>query len=182
MKIISSYLLILFACMAFSSCTPVQAPKETTKTPRPRPLMEYNLGIWHSEISTQMMDKGTTILNNFGESQAEFEIEILPATSLKDELIIIKYGNWPESVDLGLAWYWIFLTIATESDKYMLDPQAVIAAEFGKTPYGEFDIQNENLIGFCEIPWQSVNTYTASGGQDETDVKMFVDTWECSYR
>ena len=180
MKKICLYIFIQLFCITFSSCAPLQTTEKVTDTPQPRPLTEYNLGVWHSEISTHMTDTGETILNNFGEDLAEFEI--LPATSPQDELIIIKYGNWPETVDLGLVWYWIFVTIATESDNYKLSPMAVIAAEFSNTPYGEFDIDNDNLIGFCEIPWQSVTTYTASGGQEATDVKKFVDTWECSYR
>jgi hypothetical protein len=140
------------------------------------------MGIWHSEIALWIMEKGSSILDNFGEEGIDFEIEILPATSLQDEVIIVKYGNWPESADLGQVWYWLFLTIETESRRNQLDPQAVITAEFRTKPYGEFSYENNDIRGFCEINWDSVTTYTSSGGQDVADVKQFLDTWECSYR
>jgi hypothetical protein len=182
MKISLPILLISILCMAVSSCTSIQSPVQATSTPRPRPLSEYDMGIWHSEIATQMTEKGSTILNNLGEGGVEFEIEILPASSLQDEVIIVKYGNWPESVDLGQVWYWLLLTIKTESERNKLDPQAVIATEFSTKPYGEFVSENNNLIGFCEIPWDSITTYTSSGGQDVSAVKVFLDTWQCTYR
>lgn len=182
---INSAILFIVLCIAISSCTPFVSTQPSTRptpTPRPRPLSEYDMGIWHSEIASGMMEKGTTILTNIGEAGVDFEIEILPAKSLQDEVIIVKYGNWSESADLGQVWYWLFLTIETESRRYKLDPQAVITAEFKIKPYGEFLYENDNIKGFCEIPWHSVTTYTSSGGQTESDVKQFLDTWQCSYR
>lgn len=185
MKINVLLLLITALCVATSSCIPSVPAQSTTRptlTPRPRPFSEYDIGIWHSEISLGMMEKGSTILDNIGEEGIGFEIEILPATSLQDEIIIIKYGKWPDSAGLGQVWYWLFLTIATESRRYKLDPQAVITAEFKTKPYGEFLYENDNLQGFCEIPWYSVTIYTSSGGQDVSEIKQFLDTWQCSYR
>ncbi len=109
-------------------------------------------------------------------------IKPLLATSLQDELIVPKYASWPEDADWGQVWFWLFLTIVVESERYELDPQAVIVTEFKAKPYGEFVIENYNNQGFCEIPWHSITTYTASGGQELADVKTFTDTWDCAYR
>ena len=140
------------------------------------------MGIWHSEIASEITHKASVILQNLGEPGIDFEIEILPATSLEDEIILVKYANWPEDADLGQVWYWLFLTMQVESERYKLHPQAAIAAEFAGTPYGEFVFENDNIEGFCEIPWNSVAAYTESGGQDLTAAKTFLDAWACSYR
>jgi len=185
MKINSPIMLITMLCVAISSCIP-SAPEQSTTRPtptlRPRPLTEYDLGIWHYQIAAIITEKGSNILDNLGHEGIDFEIEILPSTSLQDEVIIIKYDNWPESAGLGQVWYWLFATIETESRRYKLDPKAVITAEFKTKPYGDILYENKNLKGFCEIPWDSVTTYASSGGVEVYDVKQFLDTWQCYYQ
>ena len=57
-----------------------------------------------------------------------------------------------------------------------------MAVAFKAKPYGEFVFENDNVVGYCEIPWNSITTYTDSGGQDLADVKTFVETWDCPGR
>ncbi|MFO8035013.1 MAG: hypothetical protein R6U57_00055 [Anaerolineales bacterium] len=81
------FILILLIFILLSSCTPSQNQITPTPSPRPRPNNEYDLGIWHLEIEKSMEDYISTILSNFDE-HIDFQIEILPATSLEDEIII----------------------------------------------------------------------------------------------
>jgi hypothetical protein len=94
-------ILVVVSSIAVASCaSPATSnPVPTTPTPRPRPLSVYDLGIWHSQIATEITHTASTILENFGHSGIDFEIEIRSATSLQDELIILKHASWPEDAD-----------------------------------------------------------------------------------
>lgn len=68
------------------------------------------------------------------------------------------------------------------SNRYELKPQAVIMAEFVNKPFGGFYVENENLLGFCNIPWDAVTSYTSNNYDDIEATMIFAEQWDCSYK
>ena len=167
-------ILILLMLTFLSSCMPSQNQITPTPSPRPRPNSEYDLGIWHLEIEESMEDYISTILSNFDE-HIDFQIEILPATSLQDEIIFFYYLSWPDDTQLGLVYWHIFSIIEMISNRYELNTQAVIMAEFVNKPFGGFYEDNENLLGFCHIPWSAITYYTPNGFDDIEAAMIFTE-------
>lgn len=79
----------------FSSCMPSRSQITPTLSPRPRPNSEYDIGIWHSEIEESTEINITSTLSNFDE-HIDYEIEILPAKTLQDEVVLFYYLSWPD--------------------------------------------------------------------------------------
>lgn len=174
-------ILFLLILITLSSCMSSQNQITPTPSPRPRPISEYDMGIWHEEIEEIMADYISTILTNSGD-HIDFQIEILPATSLQDEIIFFYYLSWPEDTQLGLVYWYIFSLIEIISNGYDLNPQAVIMAEFSKEPFGGFYEDNENLRGFCHVPWSAIPKYTENSFEDIESARSFTDQWDCSYK
>ena len=174
--LISALFLWVSSCVA-----PPQTPVPPTDTPRPRPITEYGLGGWHEEIASEMEKWAGIGLRNSGHLSIDFEIEITPATSLQDELVFLKYTDWPESADSDTVWSTILLTVVLQSERYDLHPQAIVAVQHHARPYGDFVTENDNIRGFCEIPLHSTRDYIY-GRHDVSTLREFLDTWECAYR
>ena len=119
-----------------------------------------------------------TVLTNIGEP-INIEIEIFPATSFNDDVIIIKREKWPENADLGQVIYWLFGCIFTESKRYNLAPKGVIMVEYLMKPFGNFQYEDDNIKGLCNIPWDAVIAFVGNSGQDLSNQKQFANAWEC---
>ena len=174
-------ILIFLLVFPLLSCMSTQEQIAPTPSPRPRPLTEYDLGIWHAEIEEVMDDYISSLLLDMGES-INFNVEILPATSLQDDLIFFHYQTMPQDTDFGIVYWWIFFTIESISNRYQLDPQAVIMSEYESEPFGGFYAENDNLLGFCEIPWSAITEYSNHQYNDVEAAKSFTNQWDCTFK
>ena len=159
-------LVTLTACGQSSSN---RYPATPTAIPRSRPINnDYQLGKWHEEIAKDIAYTIKDRLKSQGVTNFPVEIEITPAKTFNDELIIFKHLEYSREIfDMPFGFGQIRKAILDRSRHYGLQVDTVVDIVYYKVPFGEFDpVENRKLHGWCQVPYQSIETWMQSTGPD----------------
>lgn len=175
---------ILFLALVFiGGCSEENTSSlKPTTAYEPRPISEYEVGRWHEKLSNDITSYANKILTNSGFNEDQIEVELLPAETINDELIIIKHKEWKNKEDFSLLHFWVYSSIQVEVEKYKLNPELYIDVTCGEIPCGNFNSDNAEILSFCEIPIPAIDEYIRSDFQNLQTFQTFLSKWNCTHR